>query len=113
MQPKFAVGEVVILRSIEFPELNGERTVLQVALPWRQYVCPRTGRVVRNAATSVAYVLDVDAQDEDGYCMQWAESALRKRHTPGDYSFEDLKTVLHLPVTREEMRRVVREKCNG
>jgi hypothetical protein len=106
--PRFSVGEVVVLCSAMWPELNGERTVLFVVPPEGIFRDPVDGSLTRNESGVLCYVLDDGQARQDGSCFTWAERALRKRHTPGEYSFEDLKTVLHLPVTREEMQRVAR-----
>lgn len=107
-QPRFSVGEVVLLCSTMWPELNGERTVLLVVPPGGVFRDPVAGCLARNDSGFLCYVLDDGQAAEDGGCLQWAERALRKRHQPGEYTWEGLKTVLHLPVSREEMQRVAR-----
>lgn len=108
-QPKFAVGEVVILQSIDFPHLNGEKTVLMIVSPGEVYACPLNGRFVRSVAASIGYILDGGCVSERGSAMQWEESALRKRHQPGEHSWQDLKTILNLPVSRTELARLDQE----
>ena len=94
MNPKFSVGEVVILQSADNPKCNGETTVLQVLNDGDRYICHVTGRRVRNEA-GLAYVLDVDILDATETCMQWDECAIRKKHQPGEHSFNDLMASLN------------------
>jgi hypothetical protein len=108
-KPKFAVGEVVILQSVNRPEFNGEQTVLVVAEHGQVYRSPHTGKRIRNASGERAYILDLPATDSTGGPVQWSERALRKRHQPGEYSWQDLKTILNLPVSRTELARLDRE----
>lgn len=98
MNPKFSVGEVVILQSVDNPQCNGETTVLQVLNDGDRYICHVTGRRVRNEA-GLAYVLDVDILDATETCMQWDECAIRKKHHPGEHSFTDLMAILNAPQT--------------
>lgn len=79
MNPKFSVGEIVILQSKHYPALNGEYTVTQVIhepnFDW-------DGNLV-----DYGYNLA-------GSTISWAEHALRKRHQKGDMSFKELMSDL-------------------
>ena len=44
MNPKYSVGELVILQSKENPDCNGECTVLQVLQKGSVYKCRNTSR---------------------------------------------------------------------
>lgn len=81
MRPKFAVDEVIILQSKDFPDCNGEYMVLDIGDH------PLHGPI---------YKLDIDHK-VDGYNDYWKESALRKKHTPGELGFEDLMFSLSSP----------------
>lgn len=81
MRPKFEVGEVVLLRSEDFPECNGECTVL--------------GMYHRDPV-GYCYYLDF-VHHVDGFADAWKESSLRKKHTPGELSFTDLMASLSSP----------------
>ncbi len=107
-QPKFQVGEVVILQSRSAPELNDEYPVLDVCLPGESRSVD--GAMKKNRTTHSVYLLEVDGPHGSKW---WAESALRKRHQPGEYSWQDLKTRLVLPVSRDEVARLDREKVHG
>ena len=107
--PKFAVGEGVILQSLSRPEFNGERTVLSVLRPGQACLCPISGRRFENGCGTVVYILDDGHIEPDGFCALWGERTLRKRHQPGEYSWQDLKTILNLPVSRTELARLDRE----
>lgn len=82
MTPKFSVGEVVILQSKEAPQCNGECTVLEVECfgSWTGYVTTTPPPEGRDKAAL------------------WCESALRKKHQPGDMSFTELMVNLSQPV---------------
>jgi hypothetical protein len=99
MNPKFSVGEVVILQSVNRPDLNGEYSVLIVVNEKMAYECPITGKKIINGGDCVGYVLDDGALDETDTCCQWKESALRKKHQPGEQSFTDLMASLKNPVS--------------
>jgi len=94
-QPKFAIGEIVILQSKRFPELNGEYQVVDVVSPGESRLVDGFSMV--NDRGGFGYSLGVRAAGHSGW---WCESALRKRHQPGEYSWQDLKTILRLPVAR-------------
>lgn len=90
-RPLFAVGEVVVLQSKNCPELNGEYEILGVISPGESALVDGVKKVNVNG-----YGYDLGVYS---YCH---ESALRKRHQPGEYSFDALKQVLALPVSRGE-----------
>nr|WP_298117386.1 hypothetical protein [uncultured Pseudomonas sp.] len=112
-RPLFAVGEVAILQSKSRPELNGERTVLLVVQHGESYICPVSGGCDMNASGALAYVLDDGERGREGHCIQWAENALRKRHQPGEHNWQDLMTVLHLPVSRSQLARLELAQSGG
>ena len=68
----FSVGEEVILVSVDHPELNGEVKVLS--------------REPELFSPGWSYGLDVDVNGKN----QWQESALRKKHKPSEFTFEQL-----------------------
>ena len=81
MRNKFTTGEEIILQSKDFPDCNGEYTVVEVA---------------EHPIHGPVYKLDIDHK-VDGYNDFWKESALRKKHTPGELSFDDLMFSLSSP----------------
>ncbi|MNX54209.1 hypothetical protein D3C86_849270 [compost metagenome] len=81
MRPKFVVDEVVILQSKDFPQCNGETIVLEVE-SHKEY-----GWVYKLAIKHHA----------EGYADWWKESALRKKHYPGELGFDDLMASLSSP----------------
>jgi hypothetical protein len=99
MNPKFSVGEVVILQSETMPECNGEYSVLIVVTGKMSYECPVTGEIIISVADGIGYVLDGGHTDDTGTCCQWGEWALRKKHQPGEHSFTDLMASLKNPVS--------------
>ena len=106
MKPKFEVGEVVLLRSESAPSLNGEYTVVMVIGPSAFFTDPYT---VASAfandgddATSSYILDDPSMRHEPNECgdiwsFRWDESALRKKHQPGEMSFRDLMQSLKEP----------------
>lgn len=93
--PLFAVGEIVVLQSKSAPEFNGEYQVLEVVGPGESTVVD--GVKKKNNLPKYVYGLGVVGPNNSGF---WAESVLRKRHQPGEYSFDALKQVLAMPVSR-------------
>lgn len=85
MTPKFAVGEVVILQSEQKPEFNGECEVIKVLSYGEVHGFQKVN------AAAFGYVLTVN--DE-----LWSELALRKKHQPGELSFDKLMSSLSQPV---------------
>ncbi|MNF29801.1 hypothetical protein D3C81_946020 [compost metagenome] len=83
MRPKFEVGEVVLLRSIGHPECDGEYIVK--GLEEGTYKLP-SGEFYKG----YAYWLD-------GSTDRWVEYVLRKKHTPGEMSFDNLMASLSSP----------------
>jgi hypothetical protein len=81
MRPKFSVGEVIILKSKDFPECNGEYTVIEIK---------------EHSLVGWIYKLDVYHHVE-GKSDFWCESALRKKYTPGEMSFDSLMHSLSSP----------------
>lgn len=86
MRPKFAVGEVVILQSVNFPECNGEYTVVSL----------RVGKWPSEGESPYSYLLDID-HNVEGWGDHWREDSLRKKHTPGEMNFTDLMHSLSSP----------------
>lgn len=97
-RPLFAVGEVVVLQSKSAPEFNGEYQVLEVVGPGESTVVD--GVKKKNNLPRHVYGLGVVGPTGSGF---WPESVLRKRHQPGEYSFDALKQILALPVSREDL----------
>lgn len=84
MRPKFEVGEVVLLRSVSLPQENGEYVVEGVL---KRGEIHGDQRVVRG---EFGYILF-------GNSGLWAEQALRKKHQPGEMSFDSLMASLSSP----------------
>jgi len=76
-QPKFSVGEEVILCSKNCPEFNGEYTV----------VASFYGETFsRQGKRYIGWNYDLDST----HVNYWWETALRKKHKPSDMSFDSL-----------------------
>lgn len=106
--PKFSVGEIVILQSKSLPDYNGEHVVKFIVTKNTSYTCRVSGITFQQPEydTSISYVLEevmpsiYDGEDHDiqGIMVEtnWDESSLRKKHIPGTMSFTDLMSSLNI-----------------
>ena len=99
MTPKFQVGEEVILQSKSHPEFNGEYRVVLVVHGVCEVGDPHYPvRYKWSSPPPTGYVLDdpslfeVDSRHTGS--IFWGESALRKKHTPGEMPFDDLMATI-------------------
>lgn len=98
MRPKFEVGELVILQSVSRPECAGEFTVTQINCGPKGYEFWFEGRVYSHGESTVSYFLDDPYHGLSGkFKACWDESALRKKHTPGELSYKELVASLSSP----------------
>lgn len=88
MRPKFEVGEVVLLRGVSRPERNGECTILEVQESKKGFISCSTGRRCDRFAYKTTIYSEYGG---------WLESSLRKKHYPGDLTFEQLMSSLIPP----------------
>ena len=98
-QPKFSVGEVVILQSIDHSEFNGEYTIEGV-LPIGHKEMSLCNRVRIEIAKETAYKIDLVVRNKKtGHlsCI-FSENVLRKKHQPGEMNFTSLMASLNNPV---------------
>lgn len=104
-QPKFSVGEVVILQSRDVPNFNGEYTVEQILSVGEVYSCRLTGEKLVKADNGSPYAYRLfglcPEQEKTGWEVVWNEVALRKKHQPGEMTFEGLIMSLSNPVNVE------------
>lgn len=82
-QPKFKIGEEVILQSNNYPELNGLCTVLSVS-PFDGLTRGRNGTYVKGEAFS--YLTTIECPSG----LQWNQIALRKKPKLSDDDFSSL-----------------------
>ena len=80
MKPLFEVGEEVLLVSKSCPELNGEYTISAVA---------HHGKCVQYGTGGISRETTYNFFGEDK-SICYAESALRKKHKPSEYDFNQL-----------------------
>jgi len=90
MRPKFEVGEVVLLRSRSAPEKDGEY-VVESCRELKQILDSITKKKL--GAGYLYKLQGVDHSPADG----WLESSLRKKHQPGEMSFDSLMASLSSP----------------
>jgi hypothetical protein len=100
-KPYFSEGEQVILQSIEYPEYNGEYVIYKILQPEEGFDC-RINKDFYLIADNLCYVLDTPLSDkgkhDDVTEILWRESALRKKHQPGELSFNSLMSSLKSPI---------------
>jgi hypothetical protein len=99
--PKFSIGEVVILQSRMMPHHNGEYTVDRIIVKDEVFRCRLTGKMLKSAKlrSGFAYHLSNKAPDPELQTeVSWAETALRKKHIPGELSYSSLMQSLTTPV---------------
>lgn len=104
MNPKYSVGELVILQSRDYPEYNGEYYVDKILEKLEYSTCRLTGDVHYCAGTygPISYLLSQPHLNKDiGREVFWAELALRKRHEPSQMSFQSLIQSINSPVKQE------------
>ena len=97
MQPKFAVGEVVILQSAKQPHLNGEYTVVAIPRDGTEYMGYRCVFPGTTHAYDIGLRLDAVKPSKPTLAR---ECVLRKKHLPGDLSYRQLIKALDQPVRR-------------
>jgi hypothetical protein len=93
--PKFSVGELVILQSKRFPHLNGEYTVVAIPLDGTEFIGYRC------VFPEIAYAYDVGLRmdaGKPGKPTLVRECLLRKKHLPGELSYHQLIKSLDQPV---------------
>ncbi len=94
--PKFAVGEEVILESKDQPWLNGEYVVHEIVFGRKPSMCRLFGQLIiykNNDDFGYKLSLVVRCPRDPRIEMLWCESALRKKHQPGQ-SFQSLMAEL-------------------
>ena len=96
MRPKYEVGEVVLLRSVSLPERNGEYSVLSIHPVGLTVIEGKPYRI-----SEMSYRLE-GADDTNPDLLHsgptvFSESALRKKHTPGEMTFDNLMASLSSP----------------
>lgn len=93
-EPLFAVGEVVIVSCHNFPHYDGEHTVREVMQRGDVYFDRLANQVFRTmpppTASLYGYQMDAVLEDDDGFEVIYDQSCLRKKHQPGELSFEEL-----------------------
>lgn len=100
MRPKFEVGEVVILQSASRPDCKGEFTVIQINhYPPRELFFFEDKPFRHSEGCYISYFLDDDFESVIvvGGKSCWNESALRKKHQPGELNFRELMSSLSSP----------------
>ena len=105
MNPKYSVGELVLLQSRQYPEYDGEYCVDKILFKEEINRCRITGSLhfcssVENGPLS--YILSQSHKcKKTGREIFWAEVALRKKHEPSQMSFQSLIQSINSPVKQE------------
>lgn len=95
MTPKFSVGEVVILQSVDAPEWNGEYSVVMVIDGDEEFQDPHRDILCVSHGEGYGYILDCSDLCGIGdtgrvVSLCWMQSSLRKKHQPGELSYSEL-----------------------
>lgn len=100
-QPKFKVGEVVILQSKTFPELNGEYVVAVIREDGKKFLDRVTGELIEChfKLGQFGYVLDGCQLQPNQQEYMWTEHALRKKHERGEMDFTALMDWMKQPTS--------------
>lgn len=99
MNPKFSVGELIVLQSRSLPQYNSEYTVEAILQKGELFTCRLTNTLLRQIDGGNAYVLSTPlASPDTDHETFWAESALRKRQEPGELSYTQLMQSLRSPI---------------
>lgn len=99
-QPKFSVGEEVILQSQNYSQYNGNYVVEEVIAPSQDYICRLTGRLLTNFSLEYNYKLSriFNVGHALGCEAIPRERRLRKKHKPSEFKdFTSLMNNLKLP----------------
>jgi len=93
--PKFAVGEVVIVAGNTRPCEQGEHTVHLILTPGARYFDRITRSMVRTIPlnqhhSGFGYIMEDLLLDHDGHEVIFDQSCLRKKHVPGEDSFNEI-----------------------
>jgi len=99
MQPKFKVGEAVILQSKNRPELNGEYVIAVIRKNGEEFHDRNTGELCRCEfkISHFGYVLENCKLRDNQREHMWSEPSLRKKHQPGEMSFHSLMEWMKQP----------------
>ena len=91
-EPKFAVGERVMIRSASHPEYNSDDEIVE-SMAYKRAINERTGVVTRGWKYHVSSIKFLNAF---GNRQKVSETSLRKRPEPGQ-DWESLRDGLKLP----------------
>jgi hypothetical protein len=103
-EPKFSVGEEVILNSVHSSELNGDYVVEQILTDGQIKGINNNGNIVLLALSkneSFAYILNIGKNKENGVPFCWAEKALRKK-PKNDEDFQRFMSRVKLGQAKKE-----------
>lgn len=92
MEPKFKVGEEVILQSRRFPELSGECKVLEV-----KYNPDGFYYDIDGIRTGCYFCYKLTIESPDPQAPWWSEVVIKKKYFPSSESFDKLMSSLKQP----------------
>lgn len=98
--PLFSVGEKVLLQSKSRPDCNGEYIVEAIVGPGTQYFDRRVNHTVllEYENDKIGYLLNKSFDSWiDKFEIKWSESALRKKHKPSQFTFDQLISEIKCP----------------
>lgn len=96
MNAKFSEGEVVIAEFKNYPENNGEYTIIEV-LTAEQFSTEFKDFLSIKSMYYRLQGLRIVGPSRGAICDAAGERSLRKKHTPSEFSFNSLMDNLKLP----------------
>lgn len=101
MNPKYSVGEVIILQSRSLPEYNGEYVVQNIYKPGEKKMCQAGSNIAITDPYRFTYDLGFSFEWRGAVISTFQEVALRKKHEPSQMSFQSLIQGINNPVKQE------------
>lgn len=99
-RPKFSVGEEVIICSPKYPQHTGEAIIEEIIYVGNIRRCRISGIELhhKRRAFPLMYVMTTPYSNRQGTNeIAFLESSLRKKHTPGDQTFEEMMNAFKMP----------------
>ena len=97
MNPKFKQGEIVIANFKNYPQNNGEYTILEIMTP-EQAQAEFNDFKIQSSVYYRLEGLEIVGPTSGTICSCAAEPALRKKHDKGNMSYKELMNSLKSPV---------------
>lgn len=95
--PKFNVGELITLQSLNYPQYNGQEFEVLGVISGEEYGvrynCQSNGDFCYELSCEVILQF-INGINSDFVCNHWSESSLRKKYPPSSQSFKEIMSEL-------------------